>query len=145
MHHPHNKAYVFIHAIRSVKNREPLLAKPVRERLYQYIHENASAKGIIALKGIEDHFYSPFQMHPTQSISVIMQILKGGSAFWRNQQKALAKELKWQDGYAVYSLSPSMVKKVIAYVADQEEHHRVKLLDDELNVMDEQHLQNPTG
>ncbi len=137
MHNPHNKTYLFVHVIWSVKHREMLLTKPVRMKLYEYMLQNAKTKGIhlLALNGVEDHVHCLLQLHPTQNVSAIVQLLKGGSAFWFNQNKLIAADLKWQDGYAAYSVSPSAVEKVIKYIDQQEEHHRTKSLDDELSVM----------
>ncbi len=68
MHNPHNKTYLFIHAIWSVKHREPVLAKRTRETLFTHMRENAAAKefDIIALNGVEDHVHCLFQLHPAQ-------------------------------------------------------------------------------
>ncbi len=142
MHNLHNKTYLFVHVIWSVKNRKPLLAKSIRIKLYEYMHQNAKAKDIqiFNLNGVEDHVHCLLQLHPTQNISAVVHLLKGGSAFWLNQNKLINKEFKWQDGYAAYSISPSMVKTVMNYIDKQEEHHRVKSLEDELGVMDDMNI-----
>lgn len=137
MHNPHNKTYLFVHVIWSVKNREPLLTKSIRVKLYEYMLQNAKTKNIhiLDLNGVEDHVHCLLQLHPIQNISFIVQLLKGGSAFWLNQNQLIDVNFKWQDGYAAYSVSPSAIEKVIKYIERQEEHHRLKSLDEELNVM----------
>ena len=139
MHNPHNKTYLFVHVIWSVKYRQMLLNKPVRLKLYKWMIENAAAKNIhiLIINGVDDHVHCLLQLHPTQNLSAVVQVLKGGSAFWLNQHKLLNADFKWQDGYAAYSVSPSMVKKVMRYIENQEEHHQSKSLADELNVMDD--------
>ncbi len=106
------------------------------------MYQNAKAKGIqiLSLNGVEDHVHCLLQLHPTQNVSAVVHLLKGGSTFWLNQNKLINHEFKWQDGYAAYSISPSMIKMVINYINKQEEHHRVKSLVDELNVMDDMNI-----
>jgi len=148
MHNPHNKTYLFVHAIWSVKNRDRLLTKLIRIKLYEYMLNNAKAKDIhiLILNGVEDHVHCLLQLHPTQNISSVIHLLKGGSAFWMNQTKLLDCTFTWQDGYAAYSVSPSMIKKVTNYIERQEAHHKLQSLDDELNVMDDRNdLLKTTG
>ena len=138
MHNPHNKTYLFVHVIWSVKNRERLLIKPVRTKLYEQILQQAKAKDIcvLILNGVEDHVHCLLQLHPSQNISDIVHLLKGGSSFWLNNSHLIDVNFKWQDGYAAYSVSPSAVEKVTKYIAKQEEHHASKSLNDELNMLD---------
>jgi hypothetical protein len=37
----------------------------------------------------------------------------------------------WQNGYGAFSVSPSNVPQVTAYIANQEEHHRTRTFQDE--------------
>ncbi len=37
----------------------------------------------------------------------------------------------WQDGYGAFSVNPSEIDRVIAYIANQHEHHRKKIFQDE--------------
>jgi hypothetical protein len=40
-------------------------------------------------------------------------------------------EFEWQKGYGAFSVSPSMLRTVKAYVENQEEHHRARSFEDE--------------
>jgi hypothetical protein len=37
----------------------------------------------------------------------------------------------WQKGYAAFGVSPGNQERVIAYIRNQEEHHRVRSFDEE--------------
>ncbi len=37
----------------------------------------------------------------------------------------------WQDGYGAFSVNPSQTEVVIAYIANQKEHHQKKTFQDE--------------
>ncbi len=41
------------------------------------------------------------------------------------------KNFYWQDGYGAFSVNPSEVDTVIAYIANQHEHHNKKTFKDE--------------
>ena len=62
-------------------------------------------------------------MRPTQSISDLMQDIKGNSSKWVNDKKFLKVKFEWQGGYGAFSYSKSHVQNVINYVKNQEKHH----------------------
>ena len=70
-----------------------------------------------------DHLHIFFGMRPTQSLSDLMQDIKGGSSQWINDQKFLKSRFEWQQGFGAFSYSKSQVSSVIAYIHNQENHH----------------------
>lgn len=71
IHSPHNKIELYVHAIWSVKRREPLLSKTKRYALFAHMRQNAKDKkiNVLSLNGVEDHVHCLFEMHPTQNVS----------------------------------------------------------------------------
>jgi putative transposase len=138
MHTPHNKTYLFVHIIWSVKSRVPLLKKEIRKVLFPHIKQNAERNEtkILIINGIEDYVHCLLQMHPSQNLSQIIKSIKGESSHWINENNFLAETFQWQDGYAAYSVSPSAVDKVLDYIYNQEEHHKKRFLEEELEVLD---------
>jgi hypothetical protein len=57
--------------------------------------------------------------------SLKQQKFKGGTSVW------LGPQFSWQDGYGAFSVSPSQVPVVKAYVLNQEEHHRTRSFEEE--------------
>jgi len=45
-------------------------------------------------------------------------------------------EFEWDEEYWAASVSPSGVKQVIEYIGKQEEHHKTKTLESELEIFD---------
>ena len=41
------------------------------------------------------------------------------------------KKFEWQEGYGAFSVSASQVPKTIAYINNQQEHHRKKTFQEE--------------
>jgi putative transposase len=73
---------IWIHAIWTTKNREPILYKKIRYELFNYIKKEVALKNIYVdtINGIEDHVHCLFQLKTTQSISFVIQEIKGGSS-----------------------------------------------------------------
>ncbi len=134
-----NKAYIFIHTIWAVKDRQPLLTKPVRKILFAHIQKSAEEKGtkILIINGIEDHVHCLVQLHPTQNLSKVLKDIKGESSHWLNETQLLKEPFEWQDGYAAYSVSPTSVKNVMDYIYHQEQHHQSQDMEKELQRMED--------
>ena len=133
---PNSKVYLFIHVITCVKNKEPLLTKPVRTVLFAHIKKHAAENGInvLSVNGTEDHMHAVVQMMPTQNLAQIMKSIRTDSTTWINEGNFIKSAFEWEEGYAALSVSPSSVKQVLEYLEKQEEHHKTKTLDSELEV-----------
>ena len=68
---------------------------------------------------------------PSHSPSGISQLLKGESSKWIHEEFPMLRRFGWQDGYAVFTVSKSIVPKVIDYILNQREHHSTKTFEDE--------------
>lgn len=53
-----------------------------------------------------------------------MQDIKGSSSKWINEKKFVKGRFEWQEGYGAFAYSKSHVSNVIAYIKDQEMHHK---------------------
>ena len=133
---PNSKVYLFIHVITCVKNKEPLLTKPVRMVLFAHIKKHAAENGInvLSVNGTEDHMHAVVQMMPTQNLAQIMKSIRTDSANWINEGNFIKSQFEWEEGFAALSVSPSGIKQVLEYLDKQEEHHKTKTLDSELEV-----------
>jgi putative transposase len=118
---------VWIHIVFSTKNREPMLTEKVRENVFEHIRQNAKEKNIYikSINGWKDHCHCLISLNKDQSISKLVQQIKGESSAWINKTD-LIKEFKWQDDYFAVSVSESKLEKVINYIDNQNEHHRFK-------------------
>ena len=85
----------------------------------------------MAVNGISDHIHVFFGMRPNQALSDLMQHIKQDSSKWINQKKFTKEKFEWQQGFGAFSYSKSQVSRVIAYIQNQEIHHRkVSFLDE---------------
>lgn len=117
---------IHIHAVFAVQNRKCLIKNDWKEELYKYITgiiQNHEHK-VLAINGMPDHIHILFGMRPNQSLSDLLQDIKGDSSKWINQKKLITGHFSWQEGYGAFSYSRSQVDKVINYIRNQEQHHR---------------------
>jgi len=57
---------------------------------------------------------------------------KGSSSHWINSNDIITGKFAWGTGYGAFSVSESNVGLVARYIADQEEHNRVRTFAEEL-------------
>ena len=117
---------IHIHAVFAVKFREGLINNTWKNELYKYItgiiqHNNHK---LLAINGMPDHVHILFGMRPSQSLSDLMQDIKGSSSKWINDKKFLKHKFEWQQGYGAFSYSKSHISNVINYIENQEMHHK---------------------
>jgi putative transposase len=124
---------IHIQAVFSVRNRECLIAKEWKDELYKYITgiiKNNNHKPI-CINGMPDHLHILFGMRPVQTLSDLMQDIKGSSSKWINEKNLVKGKFYWQEGYGAFSYSKSHLPRVIQYIERQEEHHKKKTFTDE--------------
>jgi putative transposase len=76
---------------------------------------------LLAAGGIPDHIHLLLRLAADRSISDVVRDIKSNSAAWLHDRKVLP--FAWQDGYGAFSLSPSAIPGVTAYIDNQVEHH----------------------
>jgi putative transposase len=67
------------------------------------------------------------------TIANALQLLKGESANWLNKTGYLKNKMHWQDDYFAVSVGQSQVESVRNYIRNQEEHHKHKLFEREVD------------
>ncbi len=125
---------VYIHYVFSTKNRQDLILPKFENRVWQYIGGIAKEKNMKAIKvgGIANHIHALISINPTISISKTIQIIKGSSSKWMNDAFYDENRIfRWQGGYGAFSVSESMLPKVIKYINNQKEHHKHKSFKEE--------------
>ena|SRR5215212_6032632 len=125
---------IYIHFVWSTKNRIQTLNTPeLRKNVWQHIRENAVKKDIFIdfVNGYSEHCHCLVSLGVDQTISKVMQLVKGESAFWFNKQELTKEKLEWQDEYFAVSVSESQIDAVRNYIKNQEEHHKQKTFQQE--------------
>jgi putative transposase len=119
---------IHIQAVFTVQNRECIIQNNWKDELYKYItgiiHNNGHK--LLSINGIPDHIHILFGMRPSQSISDLMQDIKGSSSKWINERRFLRGKFSWQEGYGAFSYSKPELPNVINYINNQIIHHKKK-------------------
>jgi putative transposase len=129
---------VYIHFVWSTKNRAPYLnSQELRKKVWIHIKENARGKDIFidTISGYQDHCHCLISMGRAQSMSNVMNLIKGESSFWINKNKLCDTKFEWQDEYFALSVSDSQLESVRAYIRNQEDHHAKKSFQEEYDVL----------
>jgi REP element-mobilizing transposase RayT len=122
-------------------SRERILNKKAAAGLSRYLVEYADEQDVY----MKINFVNPDHVHalidlPTRfSIEKVVQLLKGSSSHWVNSSELVLGKFAWGRGYGAFSVSHSNVDLVARYIADQEEHHRVRTFTDELREFIDRH------
>lgn len=119
---------IHIQTVFTVQDRSCIIRKAWENELYKYITGIIQNHGhkVLAINGIPDHIHVFFGMRPNESLSDLMQDVKGDSSKWINKKGLVTGRFSWQEGYGGFSYSKSQVDHVIDYIKDQEIHHRKK-------------------
>ena len=78
-----------------------------------------------------DHTHALIDLPTKLSIEQVIQLLKGSSSHWINQNRLVKGRFAWGRGYGAFSVSHSDVERVCKYIANQAEHHRKRTFEDE--------------
>ena len=127
---------IWIHLVFTTKERTPFLAsKDLRTSVFAHIRENAKNKNIWleCVNGYQEHIHCLVSLGKEQTISKVAQLIKGESSFWINRNDQISQRFLWQDDFWAVSVSESHVQAVRKYIEGQEEHHRNKTFDDEMD------------
>ena len=121
----HSYVSCIIHYTFSTKERRPILAAGVQDRLWAYIGGIARRNGMnpIAVGGAEDHAHVLVSLPSALAVAKGVQLVKGGSSKWAGDELRLA-DFQWQDGYGAFSVSVSGIGASVEYIQNQLEHHR---------------------
>lgn len=108
------------------KFREAVIADQWREDLHKYITGvvQHNEHKVMIINSMPDHVHLFIGMRPHQSLSDLMQDVKGSSSRWINEMKFTRHKFAWQEGYGAFSYSHSHVPVVINYIKNQAEHHK---------------------
>src|SRR5690606_21753566 len=124
---------IHIQAVFAVQNRQSLINPEWKDELYKYITGIIQSYDhkVLQINGMPDHIHIFFGMRPSQSLSDLMKQLKQDSSKWINTNGFADGKFSWQAGYGAFSYSKSDVPRIIKYIANQEEHHKIKSFDEE--------------
>jgi len=132
---PQSLSNVIVHLVFSTKNRTEWLTPKIRDELFAYLVGILKDIGCtpVQVGGHVDHVHVLFALARTRSMAQVVEEVKTGSSKWLKTKGV--SSFAWQVGYAVFSVSMTDVDSTVAYVRNQEEHHKVVSFIDEFRAL----------
>ena len=121
------------HIIFSTKRHHPWLTSNVRERVWAYqsrILQNLECSSI-TISGVADHVHVLCNLTKKFPTAKVLEILKKDSSKFVKTLDSSLGDFHWQDGYGLFSVSPSHFDPVRKYILNQEEHHKRETFQEE--------------
>jgi putative transposase len=130
---PQSLASVYLHVVFSTKGRAPLITPDLRSSLYPYLTAIALGNGtkFLDVGGMPDHVHLLVSFGREVTIADTVKTLKSGSSRWVHDTFPALRQFAWQSGYGSFSVGYPELAAVKAYIANQEEHHKVTTFQDE--------------
>lgn len=139
---PQSLSKIYLHLVFSTKNHQPFIDELIQPELYAYMakvlyQECGSPAKIIG--GVADHAHILLNLSRTCAVAHLVEMVKKRSSKWIKTKGDKYRLFQWQTGYGVFSVSESNVKTVVAYIANQREHHKKDTFKDEFRRLLEKH------
>ncbi|HXS55453.1 MAG TPA: IS200/IS605 family transposase [Hanamia sp.] len=123
----------YLHLIFSTKYREHLIYPPVEEELHAYLGGICKRMECHPIKigGYTDHVHILCMLSKKIALMKLLEEVKSHSSKWMKTKGDDLGNFYWQDGYGAFSVNPSDIDRVVAYIAHQKEHHSKITFQDE--------------
>ena len=92
---------------------------------------------MLKIGGIDNHIHTLVAIPTIKSTSYIVREIKSNSS--RFIRSMYNPDFAWQEGYADFSVSRSLIEKVSLYIQHQEQHHKKHSFEAELTGLLKKH------
>jgi hypothetical protein len=75
--------------------------------------------------------YSVTHLHPSIALSSLIKDIKLASTEYIKKENLFSKFNGWQDGYGAFTYSIKEKDRLVEYIRNQEEHHKIKTFKEE--------------
>ena len=127
----HTKHRLLFHLVFRPKYRRKILRFDLKTRLYELFRQCGETNDWIIheLEILEDHVHMLVQINPRDSVSEVMQYLKGGSSKvirkeYPELEEFLWGESLWGDGYFAESVGKTTEKAIRHYINQQNKQQK---------------------
>ncbi len=123
---PQSLSKVYLHLIFHVKTTSVRMAEKDWEHIHAYIVHVLGDMGCkaICVGGTDDHVHVLFLLSRDLTLSKVVEDVKRHSSRWIKKLSPAYEGFEWQGGYAIFSVSQSVVASTVTYIKGQKEHHK---------------------
>ncbi|MCC5849146.1 MAG: IS200/IS605 family transposase [Verrucomicrobia bacterium] len=132
---PQSLDCIYLHLVFSTLNREPWFTGVHLSEMHAYLSGVSRELGAPTLRvgGVADHVHLLARFPRTITVAKWVEGLKSNSSKWFKKSSETQDHagFAWQQGYGVFSVSPSHVDSLVNYIKGQAEHHKKETFQDE--------------
>ncbi len=130
----HSYTRLWVHLIWGTFERGAVLSSKAAIALSSFLEKYAASKNIFSKINYvnSDHVHILIDLPSSMAIDDVVQLLKGASSHWLNQNDLVQGRFSWGRGYGAFSVSESALPSVCRYIEGQKEHHRIKSFTEEV-------------
>lgn len=131
----------YLHIVFSTKHRKPLIQASLESELHAYLGGicNGMECQSIIVGGFTDHIHILCKLSKKIALMKLLEEVKSHSSKWIKTKGEDYKNFYWQNGYGAFSVNPSQLDRVIAYIANQHKHHSKKNFQEEYRAFLKKH------
>jgi len=128
---------IWLHCVWTTNKRIPYLKDEIRNEIILHIRNNAKLKDIYIdhINGYHEHLHALISLGGKQTVSEIMQKIKGESSFWINKNKLTRLKFEWQDDFYCVSIGMPQLDNLRNYIRNQDQHHQNFTIQEELDLL----------
>ena len=125
------------HIVINTLRREMTIPDDASEQLYRYIWSIIDSRNcrLLRVGGIANHLHLLIDLSPTVCLSDLVRDIKQGSSKWAKQQPCFTHFRGWGKEYGAFSCSVRDKDRIVKYIINQREHHRVRTFEEEFRQM----------
>lgn len=130
---PQSLSHVIVHFVFSTKNRHQWLSPKIQPSLYAYMATVSKDIDchVYRMGGVEDHVHVAILLARTVTQANWIEHVKTGSTRWLKKSYPECASFAWQRGYGAFSISPTHLEALKAYISGQAEHHQKESFQEE--------------
>ncbi len=134
---PQSFANVIVQIVFSTKDRVPFIDTAIRPQLHAYLATvcREATNLVYAVGGTADHVHIATILPRTITIADIVEKVKVASSAWIKEMSPKYRDFYWQRGYGCFSVGASGKDALVAYVQNQEDHHKTLSFQDEYRAL----------
>ncbi|MBQ3217419.1 MAG: transposase [Akkermansia sp.] len=127
---------IYVHLIFHTKSGACVVDEIHLSRVFQYIGGviRSLSGCALAVGGRPDHIHILTSLPVSKSAADFVRDIKSNTSKWIKGLDKKYKDFSWQEGYAAFSVSESNKEKVISYITNQKEHHKIHTSQEEIRM-----------
>ena len=125
------------HLVFRTKDNLPTIKQDQVNQLYSYITGLIKNKDsyLYRINGVENHLHILTDEHPSIAPADFMRALKVSTSLWMKKSGLFPAFKGWAEGYGSFTCSYKDLDRLIAYIKNQQNHHKTITFEEEYRIL----------